>query len=173
MWWQIRGVTAVFADLKRSTDLSTFGDPRDAAIAYAYFIRAMTVILDRFSAGYIDIQGDGIFGLFSGRGSEFLAAASAITMKTQMERDVAIRFNQDASTERELKAGIGIDHGTLLVRRLGLRGAKQYKVWAGRPVNVAAKLSSSARSNQVVVSDRAYAQYDRASRLRQRVLIWS
>ena len=122
MWWQIRGVTAVFADLKRSTDLSTFGDPRDAAIAYTYFIRAMTVILDRFSAGYIDIQGDGIFGLFSGRGSEFLAAASAITMKTQMERDVAIRFNQDASTERELEAGIGIDHGTLLVRRLGLSG---------------------------------------------------
>ena len=60
-------------------------------------------------------------------------------MKTQMERDVAIRFNQDASTERELEAGIGIDHGTLLVRRLGLRGAKQYEVWAGKTCECGSK----------------------------------
>ena len=40
---------------------------------------AMAVIMDRFSAGYVDIQGDGIFGLFSGPSSEFQAMACAIT----------------------------------------------------------------------------------------------
>ena len=173
VWWRIGNVTAVFADLRRSTDLSTSEEPRVAAIAYTYFIRAMTVILDRFSAGYIDIQGDGIFGLFSGRGSAFRGAAAAITIKTEMERAVAARFNQDASTERELKAGVGIDQGTLLVRRLGLRGTKQNEVWAGRPVSVAAKLSSLADDNQVVVSDVVYVSYQKASRPRQRALIWS
>ena len=173
VWWRIGNVTAVFADLKRSTDLSTSEEPRVAAIAYTYFIRTMTVILDRFSARYIDIQGDGIFGLFSGPGSAFLGAAAAITMKTEMERAVVPRFNQDASTQWELKAGVGIDQGTLLVRRLGLRGTKQNEVWAGRPVSVAAKLSSLADDNQVVVSDRVFAGYQKASRLRQRALIWS
>ncbi len=173
VWWRIPNVTAVFADLKGSTALSTSGHRADAAIAYTYFIRAMAVIFDGFSAGYVDIQGDGIFGLFSGRRSEFLAAACAITMRTQVERAVAVRFKKDASIQWDLTAGIGVDRGTLLVRQLGLRGTKQNEVWAGKPVNVAAKLSSVAGPNQVVVSDRVFAGYEGASKPRQRALIWS
>ena len=65
MWHQISSVTAVFADLKRSTELNTENKPRDAAYAYTYFIRGMTVILNHFGARYIDIHGDGIFGLLT------------------------------------------------------------------------------------------------------------
>ena len=173
IWFQIPQVTAVFADLKSSTELSATASPRVAAIAYTYFIRAMAVTLERFYARYVDIQGDGIFGLFSGQGSTFLAAACGITMKTLVERKVSARFTRDASTDWELTAGIGIDQGTLLVRRLGLRGTKQNEVWAGKPVNMAAKLSSLAVSNEMVVSDRVFALYERGSRLRQRALIWS
>ena len=125
LWWRIPNVTAVFADLKDSTALSSSVPPEAAAIAYTYFIRAMAVILDRFSAGYIDIQGDGIFGLFGGQRSMFLAAACAITMRTQVEKAVAVKFKRDASVQWGLKAGIGIDQGTLLVRWLGLRGTKK------------------------------------------------
>ena len=173
LWWRIPNVTTVFADLKGSTALSTSGHRAAAAIAYTYFLRGMAVIFDAFSVGYVDIHGDGIFGLFSGQRSEFLAAACAITMRTQVERAVAVRFKKDASIQWDLKAGIGIDRGTLLVRRLGLRGTKQNEVWAGKPVNVAAKLSSVAGPNQVVVSDRVFAGYERASKLGQRALIWS
>ena len=173
VWYQIREVTAVFADLKRSTELSAENSPRVAARAYTYFIRAMAVILDRFEAKYVDIQGDGIFGLFSGKDSRFLAAACAITLRTEVEREVAVRFEKDTSTDWNLTAGIGVDHGTLLVRRLGLRGTKQNEVWAGKPVNMSAKLSSLAGSNQVVVSDRVFRQYERASKLRSRALLWT
>lgn len=172
LWYQVPNVTAVFADLKRSTELSGENTPRTPAYAYTYFIRAMAVILDRFSAGYVDIQGDAIFGLFS-KGSEYLAVASAITMRTLVEQEVATRFDQDTSTDWELTAGIGIDRGTLLVRRLGLRGNKQNEVWAGKPVNTAAKLSSVAEPDQVVVSGRVFSEYERASKLRRRVLIRS
>ena len=68
IWARIPNATAVFADLKRSTLLSVAGSRTDAAYAYTYFIRAMTVILNRFSARYVDIQGDAVFGLFSGGG---------------------------------------------------------------------------------------------------------
>ena len=132
LWYRIDDVTAVFADLKRSTKLSTETTPKSAAYAYTYFIRAMALVLERFGAGYVDIQGDGIFGLFSGRGSVFAAAAAAITMRTVVEREVAGRFNRDTKVEWNLAAGFGIDQGTLLVRRLGLRGTKQNEVWAGR-----------------------------------------
>ena len=173
LWWRIPNVTAVFADLKGSTALSSSVPPEAAAIAYTYFIRAMTVTLEKFSAGYIEIQGDGIFGLFGGQRSVFLAAACAITMRTQVERAVAVKFKKDASVQWNLKVGIGIDQGALLVRRLGLKGAKQNEVWAGMPVNAAAKLSSVAGPNQVVVSDRVFAGYERAAKIRQKALIGS
>ena len=173
LWWGIPGATAVFADIKRSTSISVSGSRKDAAYAYTYFLRAMAVIFDKFGARYIDIQGDGVFGLFSGKDSTFSAAACAITMKTHMERVVEPRFRKDASTKQGLKVGIGVDQGTLLVRRLGLRGTRQNEVWAGSPVNAAAKLSSVAGGNQVVVSDRVFAKYGNASKIRQRALLWS
>lgn len=173
VWWRITNVTAVFADLKGSTKLSAEESRSNSAVAYTLFIRAMSIILDRFEARYIDIQGDGIFGLFSGPSSRFLAAACAITMRSEVERVVDVRFRRNTSAESELTVGIGIDEGTLLVRRLGLRGTKQNEVWVGKPVNMAAKLSSEAGANQVVVSDRVFGQYRQASGLRQRALIWS
>lgn len=173
LWWRIPDATAVFADLKGSTAFNSSLSAETAALAYTYFIRAMTVILERFSAGYVDIQGDGIFGLFAGQGSMFAAAASAITMRTQLEETVAPRFRRDASVGWDLKVGIGIDRGTLLVRQLGLRGFEQNEVWAGMPVNAAAKLSSVAGPDEIVVSDRMFAGYERCARVRQRALIWS
>lgn len=173
LWLQIPNVTAVFVDLKRSTELSADSTPRTSAFAYTYFVRAMAMILDRFGSNYIDIHGDGVFGLFSGPQSDFYAVASAITARTQTECDIAVRFENDTSTDWKLTAGVGIDRGTLLVRRLGLRGTKQNEVWAGKPVNMAAKLSSVACSNQVVVSDRVYSRYQAASHLRQRALLWT
>ncbi len=173
VWGRIQDVSAVFADLKGSTRLNVSGSRQNAAYAYTYFIRAMAVVLDRFGARYVDIQGDGIFGLFSGPGSAFQAAACAVTMRTQAERVVAPRFDRDAATDWKLTAGVGMDRGTLLVRRLGLRGAKQNEVWAGRPVNVAAKLSSVAGANEVVVSDRVFSIFRGTSQLRRRALLWT
>ena len=43
-------------------------------------------------------------------------------------------------------------------------------MWAGKPVNMAAKLSSLAEANEMAVSDRVFAVYEHASRLRQRAL---
>lgn len=173
VWFRIRNVTAIFADLNGSTALSTFNNPKDAAYAYTYFIRAMTAILDEFSAKYIDIQGDGIFGLFSGEDSQFRAAACAVTMRTLMEKDVAVRFHRSASGNWNLTAGIGIDRGTVFVRQLGIRGIARNEVWAGKPVNMAAKLSSLTDINQVLASDRVFDQYNKARRLRRRVLLRS
>ena len=173
VWWKIPQVTAVFADLKGSTRLNATEKPRTAALAYTYFLRAMAVTMERFSAGYVDIQGDGIFGLFSGKGSQFQAAACAFTMQSLIEWDVAVRFRKDTSANWKLTAGIGIDQGALLVRQLGLRGTGENEVWAGTPVNTAAKLSSAASPGQVVVSDRVFDGYGRASELRQRALLRS
>ena len=133
----------------------------------------MAVILNGFQARYVDVQGDGLFGLFSGKGSRFLAAACAITMKTQVETVIAERFRKDVFADWALRAGIGVDRGRLLVRQLGLRGTGMNEVWAGTPVNMAAKLSRVAGPNEVVVSERVFSDYQQSAKIRQRVLLWS
>ena len=173
LWLEVPQITAVFADLKRSTALVASSSPAVAARAYTYFIRGMAVTLERFNARYVDIHGDGIFGLFSGSGAAFAAAACAVTMKTLVEREISDRFEEEVESSWELRAGIGIDQGTLLVRRLGLRGTKQNEVWAGKPLNMAAKLSSVAGPDQVVVSNRVFQGYHDSSKLRQRALLWT
>ena len=170
---QVPEVTAIFVDLIGSTGLNARFGAEAAAHAYTYFNRAMAVILYGFHARYVDVQGDGLFGLFSGKGSRFLAAACAITMKTQIETVIAERFRKDLSIDWGLRAGIGVDRGKLLVRQLGLRGTGMNEVWAGTPVNMAAKLSSVAGPNEVAVSERVFSDYQQSAKIRQRVLLWS
>ena len=108
VWLQIPEVTAVFVDLKGSTGLNARLGAEVAAHAYNYFNRAMAVILNGFQARYVDVQGDGLFGLFSGKGSRFLAAACAITMKTQVETVIAERFCKNGSADWELRRELGL-----------------------------------------------------------------
>ena len=174
VWFDIPKVSAVFVDMKNSTALNSHEHQlKDAARTYTYFVRAMAVIFEQFSARYVDIQGDGLFGLFSGENSLFEAAACAITMKTYILKVLAAELRAENSVDWELSAGIGMDEGRIMVRRLGLRETKQNEVWAGTPVNMAAKLSSLAEPNQLVVSDRVFKEFERAPQLRQRALIWS
>ena len=67
LWFQIPNVTAVFADLNGSTKLNAAQNRRAPAVALNYFSRAMSVALERFEARYVDVQGDAVFGLFSGK----------------------------------------------------------------------------------------------------------
>ena len=172
VWVQIPEVTAVFADLKGSTALNNRLGPKVATRAYTLFNRAMVAVLDGFQARYVDVQGDAVFGLFSGKGSRFLAAAAAITMKTQVETAVADRFRQYDAGQWEMAAGIGVDRGMLLVRQLGIRGAGMNEVWAGTPVNTAAKLSGVAGPNEIAVSARVFSDYENSAKIRRRALLW-
>lgn len=172
VWNSIDGVTAVFADMKASTILNNKVPPDVAARAYTYFVRTTVVALDRFGADYLDIHGDGVFGLFS-EGAFFQSVAAAITIKSIIQEDAQDRFSKHAPDDWDLTAGIGIDCGRLLVRRLGLRGADESEVWSGKPVNVAAKLSSVAKGDQVVASSRVMKRIEAANKTRRRAMLWT
>lgn len=56
---------------------------------------------------------------------------------------------------------IGLDKKLVLVRKLGLkryadRSDRQNEVWAGKPVNMAAKLAARTVDGELLVSDRFY-----------------
>jgi class 3 adenylate cyclase len=90
------------------------------------------------------VRGDGVFALFNSD-QVYRALAAAITFTT-FAREVFATEMKKLGYEG-IGAHIGIDQKPVLVRKIGLkriddRTDRQNEAWAGKPVNMAAKLAS-------------------------------
>lgn len=157
-WIKIPDVVCVFVDMKNSTGLSATSHERSTARAYQLFTGTAVRLFNSFETPYIDVRGDGVFGLFN-QDQVYRALAAGVTFKTFVEKVFTPTIQ--ARTGLEIGGHIGIDQKTVLVRRLGLRRVsqrtdRQNEVWAGKPVSMASKLSSIAGAGELLVSDRYY-----------------
>lgn len=157
-WLKIPDVISVFVDMKDSTKLSANTQDKNTAGIYQLFTGTAVKLFHEFQAPYIDVRGDGVFALFD-KDTPFTAIAAAISFKTFSKIVFEERIKK--KTNELVGAHIGIDQKTVLVRRLGLkrhdgRTDRQNEVWAGKPVNMSAKLASIGAINQLIVSDRFF-----------------
>lgn len=157
-WFKIDDVVCVFIDMKNSTQLSAQRQDKFTASIYQYFTDTAVKILNHFGASYIDVKGDGAFGLFE-KNNIYHAFCAAMTFKTFsaniLSSEIKLEDNKIVSCH------IGMDMKTVLVKRLGLRKvegktSKQNEVWAGKPVNMASKLASLGNENELIVSERVF-----------------
>lgn len=157
-WLRIPDVICIFADMTGSTALSASTADRQTAGAYQLFTDTAVRLFDKFDAPYIELQGDGVFALFNGS-QPYRALAAITSFRTFVSEEFSPRMKKD--TGLELNCHAGVDRKTVLVKRLGLRKYgqrtdRQNEVWAGKPVNMAAKLASLAEPGQLLVSDRYF-----------------
>ena len=157
-WLRVPDVICVYVDMLGSTKLSAENRDKFAAGAYQLFTGTAVRLLAAFDAPYVGVHGDGVFALFD-RDSPYRAVAAAITFKTFSKEEFVPRVSKDAGTT--IGCHIGIDRKTVLVRKLGIkrsggRSDRQNEVWAGKPVNMAAKLAAMTEDNELLASDRFY-----------------
>ena len=157
-WLKIPDVICVFVDMKGSTKLSAQLYDRSTAGAYQLFTSTAVRLFNAFEAPYIDVKGDGVFALFN-KEQPYRALAAAVTFKTFAREEFVPRIKK--LTDVEVGCHIGIDQKTVLVRKIGLkryqgRSDRQNEVWAGRPINMAAKLAALADADEMLVSDRYF-----------------
>ena len=157
-WLKIPEVICVYVDMISSTKLSASNYDNKTAGAYQLFTGVAIRLFHEFEAPYIDVKGDGVFSLFNGD-QAYRAIAAAVSFKTFSEEVFSKRILMD--TDIEVGAHIGIDQKTVLVRKLGLRRygdrtERQNEVWAGKPVNMAAKLASMSKAGELYVSERYF-----------------
>jgi class 3 adenylate cyclase len=155
-WIRIPDVICVYVDMKDSTKLSAGNTDSVLAGAYQLFTGTVVRLFDEFDAPYIDVRGDGAFALFD-RDQTHRALAAAVTAKTFVHEE----FIPALANRCDEKVGshVGIDRRQLLVKRIGFRRHagrtdRQNEVWAGRTVNMAAKLASRSADNEILVSGR-------------------
>lgn len=157
-WLRIPDVICVYVDMINSTQLSAELHDKSTARIYQLFTGTAVRLFVSFDSPYIDVRGDGVFALFNSD-TPNTAIAAAVTFKTFVEDEFEPRIRK--RTNLSIGAHIGIDIKTVLVRKIGLkrhhgRTDKQNEVWAGKPVNMAAKLVSLSRKGELLASDRFF-----------------
>lgn len=129
----------LFIDLDDSSKLSFKKHATTMAKIYDYFTQNIVDILntEEFKADYIDIKGDGAFGIYEGENAIFKALCAAVTFKSFFETTIKPKFKD---IHPDFNCKLGIHQDKILVRKIGIRGTNN-EVWAGRVVNNAAKLA--------------------------------
>lgn len=157
-WFKIPDVICVFVDMLGSTKLSATNHDKSTAGAYQLFTNTAVRLFHEMDCPYIDVRGDGVFALYNSN-QVYRAFVSAVSFKTFVDFEFIPKIK--SLTNVDVGCHIGIDQKTVLVRKMGLkrkngRSDRQNEVWAGKPVNMAAKLASISEHNQLLVSDRYY-----------------
>jgi len=160
VWKKIDDAVVVATDLKGSTKISYSKQDHVGARVYQASTGNCARIFQRFDAQFVDIQGDGLFGIFHGELAVERAIACAFTLKSFSARDLAdlidehLGGNVPEGFETGLK--IGVDAGTILAKRIGVRGEHNEPVWAGKPVNYATKCAKAAEAHEIILTDRYF-----------------
>jgi len=154
-WDSIPLVICVFVDMLGSTKMSAELRNKTFARAYLFYVETALRLFDKFNPVYINVHGDGIFAIFD---KDFLhtALAAAITFKTFSEEVYTPIISKNLG--KKSGAHIGIDEGTVILGRVPLKehqsSVRLNEIWAGTPVNMAAKLAALSKNNEILVSDR-------------------
>lgn len=159
-WIKLPEVVAVVCDLKGSTHLGTGKHDKSTARIYKSSVEGAVRIFHDFEANFIDIQGDGGFGLFWGDRAYERALCAAVTIRTFSDELVQL-LERRWPNAPETGYKVGIHAARTLVKRIGTRKvvSEQEAVWAGKPVNYAAKCAQAAERHQVIVTQAVWERF--------------
>ena len=170
-WLKIKDIICLFVDIRNSTGLSATTHDKSTAGIYELFTGTAVRMFHELGAGYIDIKGDGVFALFN-KDQVHRAFVAAVSFKTFAQEKFLPLIKQKLNGAVDVGFHMGIDQKTVLVKQIGLKDAegrdrRKNEVWAGKPINMAAKLAARSKDNELLVSDRYFANLSSDSHLQK------
>jgi len=139
-------VTALFADVVGSTQLTERLDPEDAREVLGDAVRRMVDAVEAFGGTVKDLAGDGILALFG----------APITHEDDAERAIraGLRIVGDTGDDgaESVSVRVGIETGLVVLGPIGGGGRIEYGA-TGDALNTAARLQAHAASGGVLVGD--------------------
>jgi class 3 adenylate cyclase/tetratricopeptide (TPR) repeat protein len=146
-------VTALFADIKGSTELQQDLDPEQAR---AIIDPALKIMIDaaRHYDGYVQSAGDGIFALFGAPAAHEDHPQRAIHAALRMQQE--IRHYGDRLLQRggvPIEIRVGVNTGEVVMRPLKTGDSNSEYAPIGLTTNLASRMQAVARSGSIVVSE--------------------
>jgi class 3 adenylate cyclase/tetratricopeptide (TPR) repeat protein len=150
-------VTALFCDIKGSTDMMQDLDPDEARTIVDPSLRQMIDAVEQHEGYVVQSQGDGIFALFGAPIANEDHALLAIRAAISMQENVATyRQRLIAEGKPALEIRVGLNTGEMVLRTIP-RGDLQLEYNAiGHAVNLAARIQTFAPPSGIAVGEETF-----------------
>jgi class 3 adenylate cyclase/tetratricopeptide (TPR) repeat protein len=146
-------VTALFADLKGSTELMRDIDPEEARAILDPVLQLMMTAVHRFDGYVAQSTGDGIFAMFGAPVAHEDHPQRALHAALAIQDELRRYGEKTRSAGRPaLEARIGVNTGEVVLRRVNTGAHTEYSP-VGHAANLAARLQTVAPAGGVIVSD--------------------
>ena len=146
-------VTALFADIKGSTELMRDLDPEEARAIVDPVLQLMMKAVHRYGGYVAQSTGDGIFALFGApvahEDHPQRALHAALAMQEELRR-YAERLRAEGMIPVE--ARVGVNTGEVVVRTIETGGHTEYTP-VGHVTNLAARMQTAAPSGSIAASE--------------------
>ena len=146
-------VTALFADIKGSTELMRDLDPEEARAIVDPVLQLMMAAVHRYGGYVAQSTGDGIFALFGApvahEDHPQRALHAALAMQEELRR-YADRLRNEGKIPVE--ARVGVNTGEVVVRTIETGGHTEYTP-VGHVTNLAARMQTAAPAGSIAASE--------------------
>ncbi len=146
-------VTALFADIKSSTELMRDLDPEDARAIVDPVLQLMMAAVHRYGGYVAQSTGDGIFALFGAPVAHEDHPQRALHAALAMQEDLhsyADRLRNEGKIPVE--ARVGVNTGEVVVRTIETGGHTEYTP-VGHVTNLAARMQTAAPAGSIAASE--------------------
>ena len=140
-------VTALFADIKGSTELEQDLDPEQARAIIDPALKLMIDAVSRYDGYIVQSTGDGIFALFGAPVAHEDHPLRALYAALRIQEEIR-RYGDHMRTQGQapLQVRIGVNIGEVVVRSIQTAGAQAVYTPIGHTTNLAARMQAVARS---------------------------
>jgi class 3 adenylate cyclase len=156
MGGELQKVAVLFADIRNFTEISEHLPPGRVVEMLNNFFDVMIDVIRKYRGTVDKLIGDEVLATFGATkvrpDDTERALACALEMQLAME---SVNARNRASELPELKIGIGINTGDVLVGNIGSEKHSNYSV-IGKHVNLAARIQSCAAGDEIMISESAF-----------------
>jgi class 3 adenylate cyclase/predicted ATPase len=147
-------VTALFADIKGSTELMEELDPEEARAIIDPAIKLMIDAAHRYDGYVVQSRGDGIFALFGAPVAHEDHPQRALHAALQMQQELsAYGQRRAAQGAHPLEARVGINTGEVVLRSITTGAGQTEYTPIGHTANLASRLEEMAPAGSIAVSE--------------------
>jgi class 3 adenylate cyclase len=147
-------VTALFADIKGSTELEQDLDPEEARAIIDPALKLMIAAVQRYDGHVVQSTGDGIFAMFGAPLAHEDHPQRALYAGLRMQEEL-LRYGSKLQAEGRapIEIRVGVNTGEVVVRSIATGDGQVEYTPIGHTTNLASRLQSLARTGTVAVSE--------------------
>jgi len=146
-------VTALFADIKGSTELERELDPEDARAIVDPVLQLMIAAVHRYDGYVAQSTGDGIFALFGAPVAHEDHAQRALHAALAMQQELRLHGERLKNQGRSpVEARIGVNTGEVVMRTIQTGAHPEYTP-VGHVTNLAARMQTAAPTGSIAASE--------------------